>query len=232
MKSQARVNAGRTNGTLARGKKSAEARQKCAQNSIKHGLLSKTLVLANEDPEAFESTRKSYYDTWKPENEFEADLVNDMVAARWRLNRIMTIEGETLDLRQGRMDHSGELKEEFELLPEPTRLALAFAKECNESKTLANLSRYEARYTRQLRNAGVDLERIQKNRRAAEAEAQAEAAEEEIPAPKNAILQNEGNAALKSAPKTLKLVRPEPVIEPAPDSPAGNPAPEDPNTCS
>jgi hypothetical protein len=227
MKSQARVDAGRRNGTLATGKKSEEARQKCAQNSFKHGLFSKTLVLANEDPEAFESTRKCYYDTWKPENEFEADLVNDMVAARWRLNRIMGIEGETLDLRQGRMEHSGELKEEFELLPEPTRLALAFAKECNESKTLANLSRYEARYNRQLRNAGVDLERIQKNRRAAEAEAAA-AAEEALTSEPETICRNEGN----TTPITLKIVRPEPVIEPAPVSPAENPTTEDLNTQS
>ena len=146
MKSQARIEAGRRNGMLARGKKSEEARQKCAHNSVKHGLFSKTLVLANESPERFEDTRKSYYDLWKPENEFEADLVNDMVAARWRLNRIMMVESETLDLRQARMDNSGEIKKEFEIIPEPTRLAIAFEKETNESKTLANLSRYEARY--------------------------------------------------------------------------------------
>src|SRR5216684_2207599 len=114
MRSQARIDAGRRNGTLAKGKKSEEARQKCAKNSQKHGLFSKTLVLANESPELFESTRKTYYEVWRPENEFEADLVNDMVAARWRLNRIMMVETETLDLRQARMDNSGELKKEFD----------------------------------------------------------------------------------------------------------------------
>ena len=168
MPSKARIEAGRRNGMLAKGKKSEEARQKCAQNSVKHGLFSKTFVLANESPELLESTRKSYYELWKPENEFEADLVNDMVAARWRLNRITTVEGETIDLRQARMDHSGELKKEFEIIPEPTRLAIAFEKEINESKTLANLSRYEARYHRQFRQAAAELRRIQKDRRAAE----------------------------------------------------------------
>src|SRR5712675_1107602 len=100
MPSQVGIDAGRSNGMQAKGKKSEEARQKCAQNSVKHGLFSKTLVLANESPELFESTRKTYYDLWKPENEFEADLVNDMIAARWRLNRIATVEAETIDLRQ------------------------------------------------------------------------------------------------------------------------------------
>ena len=51
MPSKARIEAGRRNGTLSKGKKSEEARQKCALNSVKHGLFSKTLVLANESPE-------------------------------------------------------------------------------------------------------------------------------------------------------------------------------------
>jgi hypothetical protein len=45
MRSQARIEAGRRNGMLAKGKKSEEARQKCAQNRVKHGLFSKTLVV-------------------------------------------------------------------------------------------------------------------------------------------------------------------------------------------
>jgi len=117
MPSRARIDAGRSVGTLAKGKKFEEACQKCAQNSVKHRLFSKTLVLANESPELFESTRKTYYDLWKPENEFEADLVNDMVAARWCLNRIMMVETEALDLRHASMNHSGELKKEFEIIP-------------------------------------------------------------------------------------------------------------------
>ncbi len=220
MRSQARIEAGRRNGMLAKGKKSEEARQKCAQNSVKHGLFSKTLVLANESPELFESTRKTYYELWKPENEFEADLVHDMVAARWRLNRIWTVETETIDLRQARMDHSGELKKEFEIIPEPTRVAIAFEKEMNESKTLANLSRYEARYFRQLRHAAAELRRVQKDRRANEAEA-AEAAEEAITCEPEPICRNEGNATPKPAPKPLEIVRSEPKATPQPQNSTG-----------
>jgi hypothetical protein len=221
MKSQARIEAGRRNGMLARGKKSEEARQKCSQNSAKHGLFSKTLVLANESPELFESTRKSYYDLWKPENEFEADLVNDMVAARWRLNRVMAVEHETLDLRQARMDHSGELKKEFDIIPEPVRLAIAYDKESNGSKTMANLSRYEARYFRQLRQAAAELRQVQKDRRAAEAEA----AEEAITSEPEPICGNEGNASPKPAPKPLEIVR----SEPKPAAQSDNSTKEDPH---
>jgi len=225
MKSQARIEAGRRNGMLAKGKKSEEARQKCAQNSLKHGLFSKTLVLANESAELFEETRKSYYDLWKPENEFEADLVNDMVAARWQLNRIMCVVSETIDLRQARMDHSGELKKEFDIIPEPTRLAIAFAKEINESKTLDNLSRYAARYHRQFRQAAAELRRVQKDRRADEA---AEAAEEAITCESEPICKNEGNATPKPAPKPLEIVRLEPKVDPNPTRQPENSTKEDP----
>ncbi len=226
MKSQARIDAGRRNGMLARGKKSEEARQKCAKNSLKHGAFSQTLVLPNESPELFESARKSYYDLWKPENEFEADLVNDMVAARWRLNRIIGAEMETLALRQARMDHSGELKKEFDIIPEPVRIAIAYAKESDESKAMANLSRYEARYFRQLRQAADELRRVQKDRRADEA---AEAAEEAITSEPEPICKNEGNATAKPVAPTLEIVRPapetlrEPVSQPSPPTPKDKP---------
>jgi hypothetical protein len=200
MLSKGRIDAGRRNGTLAIGKKSEEARQKCVKNSRKHGLLSKTSVLANESPELFESTRKSYYELWKPKNEFEADLVNDMVAARWRLNRVMGGETETLALGQARMAHSGELKKEFEIIPERTRIAIVFEKEMNESKTLANLSRYEVRYPRQLRQATAELRRIKEDRRADEAEA----AEETIKREPQPIRKNEGNEPPRSSLNILQ----------------------------
>jgi hypothetical protein len=228
MKSQARIDAGRRNGALARGKKSEEARQKCAQNSFKHGLFSKSLVLANESSEYFEATRKTYYDIWKPENEFEADLVNDIIAARWHLSRIMTIEKETIDLRQARMYNSGELKKEFEVIPEPVRLAIAYAKETNESNTLANLSRYGARYNRELRNATADLKQIQKDRRAEEAEA----AEEAITSEPESICRNEGNAPERTAQPALKIVRSEPATPPGPVAKPSATTPEDDSKCT
>ncbi len=235
MPSKARIDAGRRNGMLARGKKSEEARQKCAKNSVKHGLFSKTLVLANESPELLEETRKTYYEVWKPENEFEADLVNDMIAARWRLNRIMAVEGEILDLRQARMDHSGELKKEFEIIPEPTRLDIAYDEESNKSKTLANLSRYEARYFRQFRQATAELSRIQKERRAAERDEAAEAAEEAITCEPEPIRKNEGNQPPRSPLTILPNEgnaprRPVPIAsEPAANT--SNPAKDDPPSC-
>jgi hypothetical protein len=79
------------------------------------------------------------------------------------------------------------------------RRSIAFEKEMNESKTLANLSRHEARYHRQLRHAAAELRRVQKDRRADEAAEATEATEEAITCEQEPICKNEGNATPKPA---------------------------------
>jgi len=73
----------------------------------------------------------------------------------------------------------------------------------NESKTWANLSRYEARYFRELRQGAAELRRVQKGRRDAEADEVAEAANEEINSESEPICKNEGNEPALSL-KTLQ----------------------------
>jgi hypothetical protein len=164
MPSDARVGAGRRNGRLARGKKSEEGRQKCALNSTKHSLFAKTVSLSNEDRIEFEEMRKSYYDLWQPENHFESHQVDQMIAANWRIQRLWSVEAETIDLCQARMANSGELTKEFEDIPESTRVAIAFEKETNGKNTLNSLSRYETKFSRQILRAAKFLQDHRKNR--------------------------------------------------------------------
>ncbi len=173
--SDARVEAGRRNGLLAKGKKSPEGRQISAQNSMKHGLFAKSLILANESHDLYEDLRKAYYDNWRPENDLETYIVDAMAAAHWRTHRALTIETETIDLRQARMANSGELDKEFDVVPEPVRLAIAYAKEVNDSATLRSISRAESHLHRLISRKSKELRELRHDR-------------------KNAILQNEGNA--------------------------------------
>src|SRR5258708_20006860 len=71
MPSKNRIEAGRRNGALAKGKKSEESRQKCAMNSVRHGLTAKAIVLSNECKEGFETLRKPYYTRSQPPTETE-----------------------------------------------------------------------------------------------------------------------------------------------------------------
>jgi hypothetical protein len=74
------------NEALAEGKKSEESRHE-REMSARYGLAAARLVLSTESKHQFEELEKAYYARFQPANGVEADLVDDMVAARWRLRR-------------------------------------------------------------------------------------------------------------------------------------------------
>ena len=91
------------NGVKAAGAKTHEGIQKSSANSLKHGLLAKTLVLANESQTKFDSLMQSYVDRFQLADEVELGLVNQMVAARWRQQRLWMIQTAGIDLEMDRM---------------------------------------------------------------------------------------------------------------------------------
>jgi len=223
MPSKNRIEAGRRNGALAKGKKSEESRRKCAMNSVRHGLTAKAIVLSNESKEGFEALRKAYYTRFQPADEVESDLVDDMVGARWRIRRAVSLERVTIDLRQDHMmDIAPEDREYRGEPPECVRIMLAYEKEFNDSDTLRLVARYETRLHRTFEKADAGLRRLQKERRTLE---ESEASEPEP------ILPNEGNAPTESPeprpsgsithPKIIKMPAPQakPGPEPTPETP-------------
>src|ERR1051325_763623 len=109
----------RINGAKSRGPVSEDGKAKAAQNAMKHGLSSRAVVLSCEDHQAYERSVCEYYITWEPASQTERDLVNDIAASRWRLNRIIALETATLDLAldRGRED----FKRDFVSADEATR---------------------------------------------------------------------------------------------------------------
>ena len=83
---------GRSAYPLASTKKTGELRQSALTNNAGRTRFAQALMLPDENLETFEDLRKSYFDFWQPQHVFEANLVDDMVAARWRLNRILAAE--------------------------------------------------------------------------------------------------------------------------------------------
>src|SRR3977135_1544521 len=75
------------------------------------------------------------------------ELIDDLVAARWRMQRIRLMQAAALDLEMDRQ--ADEIETSFVNIDEPTRSTLAFTKLANTEKSLELFHRYETTYTRQ-----------------------------------------------------------------------------------
>ncbi len=146
MSSPRRIAASRANGARSHGPASAEGRQRCQLAALSHGLTSRRIVLDNESVEDFNALRQAYLDEIRPTTQFELDLVDQWVAARWRLDRIWAIETALIEIETSRQQPK--IKEEFESCDADTQTAIAFRSLCDASTTLAVRSRYEGRFRR------------------------------------------------------------------------------------
>jgi hypothetical protein len=92
MSSPLKSETARINGAHSQGPVTPEGKSASSQNSLRHGLTSKQVVLPGEDPDEFARHRASYVQIYRPQREAETHLVETIAAAAWRLNRIMRIE--------------------------------------------------------------------------------------------------------------------------------------------
>src|ERR1700720_1285470 len=94
MVSNLKSDTSRTNGAKSRGPTTVEGKEKSSRNSLKHGLTagSGNILLDCEDPDEFEEIFNKLLGIHEPSTPAENDLVEEMVAARWRIRRMWTIE--------------------------------------------------------------------------------------------------------------------------------------------
>src|SRR5882757_4861672 len=93
MTSELKAAAARANGAKSRGPKTAEGLEKSSRNSLTHGLTSRHTVLLDVDNRAqFQEMLDDFDLTYQPATPAQKKLVDDMVATRWRLDRIWMVE--------------------------------------------------------------------------------------------------------------------------------------------
>jgi hypothetical protein len=95
MTSEAQTEANRENGKLG-GVKTEEGKAVSRYNAIKHGLLSKEVLLEGEDEKALIEMGKNMRVELEPETELELVLVDRITANVWRLRRVMQMEREMM----------------------------------------------------------------------------------------------------------------------------------------
>ena len=145
----ARVNGAKSNGPIT-----AEGKAISAQNSLKHGLTSSRVVLPHESQEAYDKLEASLINRFKPADDLESELVQEMAAARWRLRRIEAMEAALFKKAIKQHEEAGT----------PDALDIAYA-EVAESKSYRMLVRHAAQLRRAFEKAWKELQLIQADRK-------------------------------------------------------------------
>jgi hypothetical protein len=153
MTSAKRVQANRQNALKSTGPKTQQGKDVARLNATKHGLLSQEVLLPGEDEAAFTELSESLNAQLQPLGELESMLVEQIIAARWRLRRLRRVEAgvfapELRDIYTQRIASENET----------AALGLSFIRKADGFSTL---SRYEAALERSLYKALHELQRLQ-----------------------------------------------------------------------
>ena len=152
--STTRTEINRANSKHSTGPKTKAGKTRSSLNALRHGLTSQIVVMPNEDLEAYQSNLKSFTDEYSPKGATEAQLVQALADASWRLNRVAALEATLLTLAADPGQTAG-------------AMALLAAIE-SQSKALANLSLHSQRLSRQFEKTVAQLRDLQKTRQAHE----------------------------------------------------------------
>src|SRR6266436_3455728 len=160
MTSELKSETSRANGAKSHGPKTPDGREKSSRNSLKHGFTAKsTIVLECENKEQFQEMLGYYKITYQPGSGVEEDLVTDMVACRWRMQRLRAIETSLIDSEMDRDLPEGQTPED-----PGHQLAFAFRRLVDESRAISLASRYESRLHRIHERSHRTLRELQQTR--------------------------------------------------------------------
>jgi len=159
MISERQQDANRRNAAKSHGPITPEGRAAVRHNALKHGFTAAEIILPTvEEQIDFQQFRLAFEQEYKPVGPTEEVLIEEMVTARWRLNRIRKMEPGFFALRRE------VLKEgitEFSTLEPQAQLALIVLDDARDTDTYGKMSRYEARFERSFYKALKELQRLQ-----------------------------------------------------------------------
>ncbi len=145
MASVQQLTANRQNALKSTGPKTLEGKANACLNSLKHGLLSKDLVIGEEKVKELQQFKDAIYQALCPQGAMEELLVEKIVNAAWRLRRLTKAEGEFLE-SSGSSYSSASLSQAFRGLT---------------GESIQRLARYESSLERIFYRAMHELQRMQ-----------------------------------------------------------------------
>jgi len=169
---QQRVEANRRNALASTGPRSDEGKVRAKRNSLRHGLLSKEVVIMHgegaEDPDEFAALVQSLRDDRQPVGALELILVEQIAVCYWRLRRALRCE--VGEIRRGFVPSlvgpaMNDLLESYGQAANAEFDAIRTHLSLPATPVMEKILRYETTIYRQLNQALLTLERLQRARK-------------------------------------------------------------------
>ena len=159
MTSDKQAKANRQNALKSTGPRTPEGKAVARFNAVKHGLLSREVLLPSEDEDALRDLDEALRAELRPSGQLENLLVDRIVEAVWRLKRLGRVEA---GIFAWELDNSVSSVRD----PDKSMLGLSFIRDANSANAFSKLSRYKTTIERSLYKALHELQRLQAARRA------------------------------------------------------------------
>jgi hypothetical protein len=156
MTSEKKILSNQINAQQSTGPSSSEGKERSSQNAIKHGLLSKAVLVEGETLDAYDVFRESVFDDMQPQGTMEMLLVEKIINYAWRLRR--AVQAEAIFLQAG-------LTAKWS----PKTLDSFFSGA--DAKKIHNISRYETTIEKHFYRSLKELREVQAIRRTNESNA-------------------------------------------------------------
>ena len=160
MPSPAQYAANRLNAEKFRAATSPQGKARSAMNALRHGLTARVVVLPSEDMDAYQAFSKEIVDSLDAQTPVERQFAQTVADNQWRINRVRSIEDGMLGL--GHFEAAGNFDCPSSEIHSAMTAARAFR---NDSKSFVNLSIYEQRLHRSMKDALRQLKELQTERR-------------------------------------------------------------------
>ena len=185
--SDAQLKANRANAKHSSGPKSPEGRARSSSNSYKHGLTGRKVHLAPEDRDAYDALKEALLVDLRPHTALEQVIADNITDGYWRLSRIRSIEEvmctlvpppppverDTFDPRfQSALPTQIDprciaVESDYPPAPPPDPDLLDAARVwLDKSNAFANVTLYEQRIQRGIKNSMAELRQLQAERKA------------------------------------------------------------------
>ena len=152
--------ANRLNAEKSHGPTSPQGRARSSINALRHGLTARVVVLPSEDMDAYRAFSKEIVDSLDPQTPVERQFAHTVADNQWRINRIRSIEDGMLGM--GHFEDAGNFDADNPEIHSAMTAARAFRE---DSKAFVNLSIYEQRLHRSMKEALRQLKELQAERR-------------------------------------------------------------------